>query len=125
MRELEFHVPINGDLASLRALVRELAMKTGLSDERTDLVVLAVNEAVTNVLDHAGGDGILHARSDHHGLTITVTDSAGALQARDLHNTPHPNPSRGMGLWVVRRVCDRVTLDHPDGHSRLRLFIDA
>lgn len=125
MGELEFQAPINGDLASLRALVRRVAMKAGLSDERTDLVVLAVNEAVTNVLDHAGGDGTLSVHSDEHGLTISVTDNAGTLQAEDLHNPPRPNPTRGMGLWVIRRVCDRVTLDHPDGRSRLRLFIDT
>jgi hypothetical protein len=36
MGELEFQAPINRDLASLRALVRRVAMKAGLPGERTD-----------------------------------------------------------------------------------------
>lgn len=117
------HVPISRDLAFLREQVRSFALRSKMSAERVDLLVLAVNEAVTNVLDHAGGRGTLSARHDQSGLTVHVTDEGGALAREHLQLTPAAVADRGMGLWVIRQVCDDVQLDHVNGRSRLRLFM--
>ncbi|MFD0474393.1 ATP-binding protein [Nonomuraea thailandensis] len=46
--------PISTDLGRLRDLVSAYAVAGGLRGERLMDLVLAVNEAVTNVLDHGG-----------------------------------------------------------------------
>ncbi|GAA3582937.1 hypothetical protein GCM10022419_075840 [Nonomuraea rosea] len=120
---LGLSISISADLAAARNLVRDYATAAGMPADRADLLALAVNEAVTNVLDHGGEGGTLNACVDGPGITVEVVDNAGVLRSEHLHRTPGPHPTRGMGLFVIRRVCDRIQLDHPDGRSRLRLFM--
>ncbi|MEW9550477.1 ATP-binding protein [Nonomuraea sp. NPDC050783] len=120
---LELSIPITTDLAAVRALVRDYALAFGMVAQRVELLILAVNEAVTNVLDHGGGGGTLTARGDEQGIVVEIVDDGGTLRPEHLRQTPEPNPTSGMGLYVIRTVCDRVVLDHPDGRSRLRLYM--
>jgi anti-sigma regulatory factor (Ser/Thr protein kinase) len=116
-------VPIDDDLALLRGLVGAFALEAGLSRQRTEALVLAVSEAASNVLEHAQAPGTVSARSDPDGITVHVEDERGALTHEHLRRIPPWPPRRGLGLFVIQRVCDRVALDHPDGRSRLELFM--
>jgi anti-sigma regulatory factor (Ser/Thr protein kinase) len=120
--QFELRCPITYDLGLIRGLVRLFAQHAGLSGGRLENLTLAVNEAVTNVLDHAGAAGTVRATSDDDGVTVEVVDLAGTLLPEHL-TTAHVDPtsSHGFGLWVIRCVCDEVTLDHPDGRTRLRM----
>ncbi|MEV0618936.1 ATP-binding protein [Nonomuraea sp. NPDC050404] len=120
---LVLHSPITGDLALLRRQLRDFAAVAGLSGTRLYDLVIAVNEAAGNVLDH-GGAGTLTARADEAGVQVDIVDDAGTLTADHLRLSPDPDSHHGYGLNVIRRLCDEVTLDHPGGHSRLRLRID-
>ncbi|MEW9552836.1 ATP-binding protein [Nonomuraea sp. NPDC050783] len=117
------HVPIGDDLARLRDVVGAFALDAGLDRQRVDSLVLAVSEAASNVLEHARAPGTVSARSDAEGVTVQIVDEGGTLTHDHLDLTPQWPPRRGMGLWVIRQVCDRVSLDHPDGRSRLELFM--
>ncbi|WP_176993736.1 ATP-binding protein [Nonomuraea jiangxiensis] len=105
----------------MRDLVHCFAMEAGMTEHRAGLLVMAVNEIVTNVLEHAGGTGTLRACGDERGVTVHVTDDAGTLTTEHLQRVPGPVATRGMGLWLVRQVCDEVWLDHPGGRTHLRL----
>jgi anti-sigma regulatory factor (Ser/Thr protein kinase) len=120
--QFELRCPVTYDLGLIRGLVRLFAQHAGLSGGRLENLTLAVNEAVTNVLDHAGAAGTVTATSDDNGVTVEVVDLAGTLLPEHL-TTAHVDPtsSHGFGLWVIRCVCDEVTLDHPDGRTRLRM----
>ncbi|MFC4123107.1 ATP-binding protein [Nonomuraea zeae] len=120
---LGLSISISADLAAARDLVRDYATSAGMPADRVDLLVLAVNEAVTNVLDHGGQGGTLSACADGTGVVVAVVDNAGLLRSEHLHRPMEAHPTRGMGLYVIRRVCDHIRLDHPDGRSRLRLFM--
>ncbi|MCK2215783.1 ATP-binding protein [Actinomadura sp. ATCC 31491] len=121
---LELSLTISTDLAAVRAILRDYATAFGMAAKRVELLVLAVNEAVTNVLDHGGAGGRLTARAEGQGILVEVVDDGGTLRAEHLRRQPAANPTSGMGLFVIRTVCDRVDLDHPGGHSRLRLYMD-
>ncbi|MCK2218713.1 ATP-binding protein [Actinomadura sp. ATCC 31491] len=99
------------------------AQDAGLDRQRVESLVLAVSEAASNVLEHAGAGGTVSARTDAAGVTVHVVDEGGALTHEHLKTEPRWPPQRGMGLWVIQRVCDRVVLDHPGGRSRLELFM--
>ncbi|GAA3091221.1 ATP-binding protein [Nonomuraea salmonea] len=117
------HVPIDDNLALLRELVGTFALKAGLSKYRTEALVLAVSEAASNVLEHAQAAGTVSARRDLDGITVHVVDERGSLTHEHLRRAPPWPPRRGLGLFVIQRVCDRVVLDHPGGRSRLELFM--
>ncbi|MEV4178960.1 anti-sigma factor antagonist [Nonomuraea sp. NPDC049709] len=117
---LTLHCPITADLALLRARLRDFATIAGLSGPRLDDLIIAVNEATGNVLVH-GGAGTLTARADAVGVQVDVIDDAGTLTAGHLDRMPDPATHHGFGLYVIRKLCDEVQLDHPAGRSRLRL----
>ena len=97
------------NLAQLRGAVLQLAAKAGLSADRADGFVIAVNEAVTNAIEHAGGRGELAVvRDDQRRLVAEVRD-AGADTARSITLTRPPREAtRGLGLWLAGQLTDRV-----------------
>ncbi|GAA2211554.1 hypothetical protein GCM10009850_070140 [Nonomuraea monospora] len=120
--EFELRCPITADLGLIRDLVRLHGRYCGLPDRRLEDLVLAVNEAVTNVFDHGGQSGLITARADAGHVVVDVLDFAGLLThdhltAGDLDRTA----SHGYGLWVIRNLCDEVVLEHTERGSLLSL----
>ena len=80
-----------------------------------DGLVLAVSEAVANVVAHAydddaPGDVELSARASPFELTVTVRDHGRGIDPGNL------NPGAGFGLTIIRRVAQHVELaDTPHG----------
>ncbi|MEV4360032.1 ATP-binding protein [Nonomuraea sp. NPDC049625] len=52
--QFELRCPVSADLGWIRDLIRIFARNTGLTGERLEDLVMAVNEAITNVFDHGG-----------------------------------------------------------------------
>ncbi|MDA0638445.1 ATP-binding protein [Nonomuraea sp. MCN248] len=124
--ETALRCPITADLALLREHVRAFAAASGLSGARLDDLVIAVNEAADNVLEHGGGAGTLNARADDQGIWIDVENSSGSLTAGHLYRhgaDPPPAASRGYGLWIIRRLCDEVRVEQAGDRSLLRMNI--
>ncbi|GAT67324.1 ATP-binding protein [Planomonospora sp. ID91781] len=114
--------PINDDLSLLRRCVREHAAAAGLEAQRVGELVLAVYEAVANVLDHGGGTGTVSISRDSGHLIVDVVDRRGALDAAHLpFAPPDPRAGRGAGLWVIGQVCDQVSVERQPGGSRIRM----
>ncbi|MFI9597400.1 ATP-binding protein [Nonomuraea sp. NPDC052265] len=113
--------PISRDLAALRDLVRRHALQAGLASQRGDDLALAANEAVTNVLDHAGGAGWVRIWADDDFLTVDVGDQAGRLRPDACPEVrPQAGPG-GYGLWVMRRLCDEFVITQTSASSQVRL----
>jgi anti-sigma regulatory factor (Ser/Thr protein kinase) len=118
----ELRCPISPNLGYLRDLVRIHGQHHGLTGERLEDLVIAVNEAVTNVLDHGGRAGLITARGHQHGITVEVLDVGGRLTAEHLAAAAaDPTGSSGFGLWVIQTLCDEVTLEHTGSGSLLSL----
>lgn len=114
--------PITDDLVTLRDCVRAFGMGAGLTGGRLMDVVVAASEAATQVLEHGGG-GRLIAWSDADGVSLEVVDAAGVLTTAVLTGEPAPDAFtwRGVGIWLMRRLCDEVSVDLSDGTARLHL----
>jgi anti-sigma regulatory factor (Ser/Thr protein kinase) len=113
-------------LPAVRAQVRAASADRGLSGTGLYEFVLAVYEALTNVLRHGGGRGQLLLWQHADDLWCEVTDhgpgiSGGYLPAR------HPGTSQlgQRGLWIIRRVCTscKVTTDATGTRMLLRYRI--
>jgi serine/threonine-protein kinase RsbW len=97
---------------ALRAWLIEIS-----ADEISD-VVLAVDEAVSNAIEHAGltTDGSITVQAG-------VVDTTLRVEIRD-HGTwrePTPSETRGRGLLIMKRVMDEVSIEHRLDDTRVIL----
>lgn len=123
--EFELRCPISTDLGFIRDLIRIHGSYSGLATHRVDDLVLAVNEAVTNVLDHAGATGLITARTTGEAIVVEVLDTTGRLAPAHLATAKiDPTASHGFGLWVIQHLCDAVHLERNDLGSRLSLWMN-
>lgn len=85
----------------------------GLGGDRLHGFVLAVNEVVTNVVLHAGGQGRITLRLAGNSAWCTVTDSGPGIPAHYLSSRPEvPGAFEvgGRGIWLAYQLCDEVTM---------------
>ena len=113
-------------LKLLRCLVRDAADMAGLDDEGVDAVVLAVNEACMNVIQHAYAmqpDGLIELAIylDEKALVFQLRDFAapvdpGTVTARDLEDV---RPG-GLGVYLIESLMDECTfMEPPEGGGNL------
>lgn len=109
-------------LSGVRRRLREAAGDCGCDPQSLDCIVLAVNEACMNIIQHAyGGDCaqeiILRVFQDDDELVIRLIDFAEPvdecnIKSRDLD---HVRPG-GIGVHLIRQVMDSVSfLECPEG----------
>jgi anti-sigma regulatory factor (Ser/Thr protein kinase) len=102
------------ELALLRRAIGDWAMRAGATLDIREDVVLAVNEAVANAMEHAYGPG------DARVEVVASRSSLGALdlRVRDFGRwrTGRLDDGGGRGLALMRNLMDDVTVDTtPDG----------
>lgn len=108
--------PITWDLAGLRARVETYAARVGLAGTRLSDLVLAVNEAVINVLEHAGTAGRVGIRHDDTCLIVEIIDYRGGfVPSQDHLIAPAADANRGFGLWIMSQLCDAFAI-HAQPH---------
>lgn len=110
------------DLALIRGESAHAARGVGLDESDTDEFVLAISEAVANVIKHAGGVGQLTVFVEDSQLIADVTDNGPKFRIGAPEATPAPHDERGRGLWLIRRCVDRLELLSRKVGQRLRLI---
>lgn len=114
--------PITTDLSGLRARVERHARHAGLAGTRLLDLVLAVNEAAANVLEHAGGVGTVAIWHDRDSVVVDITDARGRLTPLPTSpSRPDGDARRGFGLWLMAQLCDHFAIHQGEGRSRVRL----
>lgn len=107
--ELPFEL---GSLAAVRALVAGHCRRAGLTAERREDLVLAVDELACNSVRHGGGRGILRIWREPGELVCEVSDE-GLRTVRPRARAAAPDAPGGRGLWMAERLCDGV--EYADG----------
>jgi anti-sigma regulatory factor (Ser/Thr protein kinase) len=95
-------------LAAVRGFVSARAADAGLEADRVSDLVLAVNEAATNSVRHAGGQGVVRIWRGPTAIVCEVRDRGriGELLAGRLR--PASEGAGGHGLWMANQLCDLV-----------------
>lgn len=109
----------------VRALVGKMSEKIGFMPEETDKLVLAVDEACTNVIRYAYGHNI------HERIIVTVTLGSDYFEVviRDFGSSADPTKFQGrdldqvrpggLGIHFIKSAVDRIEYDTPPGGGTL------
>ena len=114
---------VPGQLVTIRRLVRETAIGNGLDEKRTDELVLAVNELVTNSLRYGTGGGQLRIWSADGRVVCEVSDRGKLIDPLAGRKRPIPGAIGGYGLWMVNQICDLVQIRTGDSGTVIRVSI--
>jgi len=91
-------------------------------------LVIAANEILTNALIHGGGAASLRVEAGEGWVSCLIADRGVGFDAASAgRRAPDPGmvPQGGMGLWIVRSLCDDVQIDLPGDGSRVTLRMKA
>jgi serine/threonine-protein kinase RsbW len=117
------------NLAGIRKFVFKAASEAGFNDKEIYAVELAVDEACSNIIEHAyGGEGkgdiICTCNDLNNGLEIILKDDGEPFDPSDISPPDFSleleklNP-RGAGLFLIRNMMDDVdfTFSKEDGNE--------
>jgi anti-sigma regulatory factor (Ser/Thr protein kinase) len=106
-------------LAAVRDVTRRMAETAGFDGASADQLALAVDEAATNVIEHAyrgASDRWVELRFDPRGdvLRVEVVDDGEAVDPRavpevDLRRYASERRTGGLGMHLMGRIMDTVT----------------
>ncbi|MGB9738578.1 MAG: anti-anti-sigma factor [Chloroflexus aggregans] len=119
-------------LAKISAFITAAAERCGLDDRATWQVQLAVDEAVTNVIQHAydpdrPGDLTLSWQCHDHRFIVTVRDHGrqfdpNAVPVPDITSPLEERQVGGLGIYLITRLMDEVRFEFsPQGGNLLTM----
>lgn len=127
-------VPGNfNNLARIADFIDQAAAQTGLNDKAGYAIKMAVDEACTNIIEHAyGGEGRgeieLTCRIKENGLQVIITDQGlpfdpNQVTLLDPQTPLNQRQRRGMGMFFIYNLVDEVDykFNTPRG-NQLTLF---
>ena len=120
-----------GDLAAIRRYVRQAAAAGGLDGTALEELVLAANEALSNIIRHGfkgqPADISVTVACSPEAIEVTLRDQGPAF---DPHDAPPPDtslpleqrPFGGLGVQLMRELCDGLEYRREtSGLNELRL----
>ena len=111
-------------VAHLRHLIARLARQCGLEAGRTEDLVVAVNEVMTNAVRHGGGTGEVRLTVDGDLVCEVYDTGAGFDAASHTGRTVAPPPrlgGGGLGIWMARQVADALSIASGPAGTRARI----
>ena len=108
-------------LATISKFVIENAERVGFSASEVYAIQTAVDEACSNIIDHAyGGEDLgkikIKIKEIENGLRVVLRDKGEPFEPEEV---PHPDISsmlethkeRGLGIYFMRQLMDEVTFE--------------
>ncbi|WP_433551420.1 ATP-binding protein [Micromonospora zamorensis] len=97
-------------VTEIRHSVTSCAHACGLTGQRLDDFVLAINELITNAVRHGGGRGLLRLWHESSLLVCEVADHGHGISPQRLgdRSRPAPDTAGGWGLWLARELTDAM-----------------
>lgn len=119
------------NLTEISSLVREAAQETGLNDFAVYAVETAVDEACSNIIEHAyggenKGDIEFSYEINDDGLKIILVDHGkpfdpDKVPIPDLKGHLRKRKTHGLGLYIMRQWMDEVKFKFEDGKNTLTM----
>ncbi len=113
------------NLAKVRRLLSQFLLKRGVCLRQIDEIKLAVDEAITNIIEHAyqfhkGKEIYIQLKLDENRFYATLHDRGRSFA---LEKVPEPHLEKyileerdgGLGVFLIRNLMDKVTYCHREG----------
>jgi anti-sigma regulatory factor (Ser/Thr protein kinase) len=113
----------DSDMANVRHAVTDRARRAGLANDRVSDLVFAVNEVVTNTVEHSGGPGRVTLWTEPTGLVCQIDDGGHLTDPLAGRVPPDRESLSGRGLVTVNHLCDLVRVHSEPGHTSIRLYV--
>jgi anti-sigma regulatory factor (Ser/Thr protein kinase) len=94
----------SGDLAAVRALVAQQAVRAGLGTERVDDLKIIANELASNAIQHGRPPRAIAVWPEDGKVICEVTNDGCISDPLAGRRNPAPDEGRGMGLWIVHHL---------------------
>lgn len=100
-------------LKQLRDWVREISVAQGMSEARVEQIIIAVNEACMNIIEHAyhhgKGDILLEINKDQNSVVYELTDYAQPMDCAKIKSRKldEIRPG-GLGVYFIHEIMDEV-----------------
>ena len=114
-------------LAIISQFIVEQAEETGFSPSEIYAIQTAVDEACSNIIDHAyGGEnlGVITIRVKHHAkkIQIIIVDQGNPFNPDDIPEPDITSPleirkARGLGIFFMRNLMDKVLFDFSEAEG--------
>ncbi len=112
-------------LIVVRDFVSRMIRQSRVTREDENKIILAVDEAVTNIIEHGYDQGVdgqieLEIESDPGQFKVVVRDSGRVFNPESVPNPDmkeHVKAGRkkGLGLFLMRQIMDEVRYRYKDG----------
>jgi serine/threonine-protein kinase RsbW len=127
-RKFTLHVPSSTEnLALIREFVTAVGTQAGMTEDEVAKLVLAVDEACANVIEHAYGhdstkEVMLRASFDEETLRIAVIDTGkgfdpAKVTQSGLEQLIAERRTGGLGLRLIKRLMDEVQYEIVPGQK--------
>ncbi|HHN46876.1 MAG TPA: ATP-binding protein [Planctomycetes bacterium] len=121
-------------LADVRKLVHEVVEKSSFPSEEAHRIILAVDEAVTNIMQHAYEHDLegsleieLVLEVDNTKFEVAIRDSGKSfdpqdVDAPDIDKHVKNGKRHGLGIFLIRQIMDEVVYSYKQGvRNELRM----
>lgn len=114
---------LQSSLSSMRRAIAQDALVAELPPERREDLVLAVNEAIINAVQHGAAECAASVWHDGRGVVAEVRTASRIEDPRVGRHCPPPEADSGRGLWLINQVCNLVELRTGEGGTVLRMHM--
>ena len=125
-RKFLMQVPSSTEnLAMIRQFLDGIGQQAGISEGEVAKIVLAVDEACSNVIEHAyqrdaAQEVVIHVRFDDDALKVTISDTGlgfdpTKIEPQELEELIAKRKKGGLGLRLIRTLMDEVHYDMEPG----------
>jgi len=112
-------------LLAVRDFISRMARHGELAAEEVHKIILAIDEAVTNIIEHGynkGEKGTIELEAEWEGdkFQVVIRDSARvfnpeSIPAPDMGEHVKAGRKKGLGLFLMRQIMDEVRYRYKDG----------
>ena len=113
----------SSNLSKVRAMVSVVLDETEFTRETRNKIIVAVDEALANVVEHAyqGGEGMIDIAFDLDPVSLRVQIRDKGVRFNpgdrlaseiDIHEHIRQGLKGGLGLFLMRRIMDEVHFNH-------------
>ena len=121
------------NLAKVRDFVSEQMREVGVKKEDENRIILAVDEAVSNIIEHAyentlEGEIKVEVTAGDGQFSVTISDQGkkfdpDVIADPDLEEHIKMGKKRGLGLFLMRQVMDEVNFHYREGAENVLTLV--